>query len=249
RAGLSPHSPFSAGASLIKDVGELASELRGKGRRTPVAIHVAETEAELLLLASQEGPLVTFLQELGAWDARELVPGPDFIVACFDNYGAPPLLLIHANYLMALPAARDGRDIPVVYCPRTHHAFGHPPHPFRAFQLGGTSVALGTDSLASNPDLDVLAEARFVHALAPDVPMDVLLGMATLTGAKALQWDNVTGSVTPGKSADLVILPLPDTEPTDPHSLVLESSLSIKAVVFRGALTFATDKGVAGMWW
>ena len=51
----------------------------------------------------------------------------------------------------------------IVYCPRTHAAFGHPPHPFRDFLARGVRVALGTDSLASNPDLDLLAEARFVH--------------------------------------------------------------------------------------
>ena len=64
-----------------------------------------------------------------------------------------------------LPRPRRGhpRNGTIVYCPRTHAAFGHPPHPFREFLARGVRVALGTDSLASNPDLDLLAEARFVH--------------------------------------------------------------------------------------
>ena len=70
-------------------------------------------------------------------------------------------LFVHCNYL----AARLSRSSPnhsIVYCPRTHAAFGHPPHPFREFLARGVRVCLATDSLASNPDLDILAEARFV---------------------------------------------------------------------------------------
>jgi aminodeoxyfutalosine deaminase len=245
RAGLSPHAPYSVSASLFRDAGELASRMRAAGWSSPVAIHLAETAEELLLLARREGPLRAFLQEMGAWDPHQLAASPEVIVRYFDELGVPPLLLIHANYLTPLPPSRDRLDIPVVYCPRTHHAFGHRPHPFRAFQAGGTSVALGTDSLASNPDLDVLAEARFVHEKNPDVPMNLLVRMATLTGAKVLDWDDITGSLAPGKSADLVILPLPNADNADPHPLVLESSLPVKAVVFRGRVTYATDQSLS----
>ena len=58
--------------------------------------------------------------------------------------------------------------------------------------------------------------------------------MATLSGAEALGWHNETGSLTPGKSADLVVLPLPDKKVTDPHQLVFDSDLAVKRVMFRG---------------
>jgi cytosine/adenosine deaminase-related metal-dependent hydrolase len=93
---------------------------------------------------------------------------------------------------------------------------------------------LGTDSLASNPDLNVLAEARFVHARYPDVPGETLLRMVTLSGAEALGWEKETGSLTPGKSADLVVVPLPDEDAADPHHLLLCSSQPVRAVLFRG---------------
>ena len=73
----------------------------------------------------------------------------------------------------------------------------------------GVRIALGTDSLASNPDLDLLAEARFIHQRYPDVPGDQLLRMATLNGAEALGFGRITGSLVPGKSADLVVVSLP----------------------------------------
>src|SRR5439155_6487571 len=96
----------------------------------------------------------------------------------------------------------------VVYCPRTHAAFGHAPHPFREFLARGVRVALGTDGLSSNPDLDILAEARFLHRKHPDLPGATLLRMLTLFGAEALGWAGETGSLEPGKAADLVVLPL-----------------------------------------
>src|SRR5205823_4598822 len=84
------------------------------------------------------------------------------------------------------------------YCPRTHAAFGHPPHPFREFLSRGVRVCLGTDSLASNPDLDLLAEARFVYATYPDFPGEQLLRMVTLSGAEALGWADEPGRLAAG---------------------------------------------------
>jgi cytosine/adenosine deaminase-related metal-dependent hydrolase len=98
----------------------------------------------------------------------------------------------------------------------------------------GVRVALGTDSLASNPDLDVLAEARFLSQRYPDVPGHSLLKMATINGATALGWDDETGSLTPGKSADLAVVRLPAVDQTDPYALLLEGTEAVKAVLFQG---------------
>src|SRR5262249_1272892 len=113
----------------------------------------------------------------------------------------------------------------------------HPPHPFRDFLARGVRVALGTDSLASNPDLDMLAEARFVHRRYPDVSGATLLRMATLAGAEALGWADETGSLEPGKSADLVMLPLSGKEEDDPHRLIFDSDVPDRAVLWRGRWT------------
>src|SRR5262249_45906675 len=159
------------------------------------------------------GPFVDFLQELAVWDPEGLVDGPDHVLRLTN--GLNPILFIHCNYLW--PRITFPANGSIVYCPRTHAAFGHPPHPFREFLARGVRVALGTDSLASNPDLDLLAEARFLTRLRADLPGDVLLRMTTLAGAEALGWANETGSLEPGKSADLVVLPLPVLDEADPH--------------------------------
>jgi len=148
------------------------------------------------------------------------------------NEHVDPLLLIHANYL------ESGAQIPasatIVYCPRTHAAFGHEPYPLGQLLAKGVRIALGTDSLASNPDLNVLAEARFLHKCFPEIAGSTVLHMATLAGAQALGWHRETGSLVPGKSADLVVVPLPTADAGDPHDLLLESQRRVKSVMFRG---------------
>jgi cytosine/adenosine deaminase-related metal-dependent hydrolase len=221
RPGASPHAPYSVRSSLF-----FAAATRG----VPVAVHLAETAEELELLQLRRGPFVPFLRDLGVYDPDGLAEDADHVLRLLN--GLSPTLIVHGNFLS--PAAAIPANARIVYCPRTHAAFGHPPHPFREFLARGMRVAVGTDSLASNPDLDVLAEIRFLRRLYPDVPGAVLLRMATLSGAEALGWADEAGSLAPGKSADLVVVPLPARD-DDPHRLLLDSDFPVRRVQFRGA--------------
>jgi cytosine/adenosine deaminase-related metal-dependent hydrolase len=222
RTGISPHAPYSVHASLFRPA---------VWQGVPVAIHLAESAAELELLAHRRGPFVEFLRELDVWAPEGLVESPDQILTL--TRGLNPVLYVHANYLS--PDAPVPPNGAVVYCPRTHAAFGHPPHPFREFLARGARIAVGTDSLASNPDLDVLAEIRFLHRQYPEMPGARLLRMATLSGAEALGWHDETGSLTAGKSADLAVVPLtPDAAGADPHEALLGGSEPVRDVLFRG---------------
>src|SRR5262249_37661072 len=144
--------------------------------------------------ARHAGHFVGFLESVGVWDPAGLVRDWEEVLAT--NADTPRALYAHGNYLpagQALPA-----NATVVYCPRTHDFFRHGPHPFRELLARGVSVALGTDSLASNPDLSVLREVRFLHERFPDIPGETLLRMATIAGAEALGWGSEFGSLEPG---------------------------------------------------
>lgn len=189
RWGRSPHSPYSVNHACA------ASDLHSGHS----AIHLAESPGELELLASKTGPFVEFLEDLGVWHPEAITArSADFLAG--HELAAPPALFVHCNYLPPDAPFRPHQS--VVYCPRTHGAFLHPPHPFREFLKRGVRVCFGTDSLASNPDLDILAEARFVHARHPDVPGELFLSMITLAGAEALGFGAEAGSLEAGKSAD-----------------------------------------------
>ena len=58
--------------------------------------------------------------------------------------------------------------------------------------------------------------------------------MATLFGAWALRAETTTGSLKPGKSADLAVIALPDRDADDPHDLLLDSDLPVVATAFEG---------------
>jgi cytosine/adenosine deaminase-related metal-dependent hydrolase len=217
RAGLSPHAPYSVCESLF----DLALA-EGHRRDLPVAIHIAETRAELELLQDHRGPLVDFLQELGVWHPQGLIASTTELIAKCRRAGRT--LLIHGNYLS--PEQASSQDT-LIYCPRTHAGFGHDPYPLEDFLARGTRIGLGTDSLASNPDLSVLEEARLLHRHFPRIPPADVLRMATMNGAEALGWGGVTGSLTPGKRAAMIAVPLP-SEPGDPCEQILAGTGSVE---------------------
>ena len=98
----------------------------------------------------------------------------------------------------------------------------------------GVNVALGTDGAASNNDLDMFGEMRSAALLgkitsedASALPAAAVLQMATLNGARALGLGEETGSLTPGKSADMVCvnLKVPACQPVhNPLSLIVYSA-------------------------
>ncbi|HWG42092.1 MAG TPA: amidohydrolase family protein [Gemmataceae bacterium] len=225
RPGLSPHAPYSVGTGLFARTALLA-----RSPKRPLAVHLAETRDELELLHHRRGPFVAFLKQLGVWDPDELAESPSQVMKVCNQ--RIPKLFVHANYLA--PSARIPRNSTVVYCPRTHAAFGHSPHPFRDFLARGIRVALGTDSLASNPDLSILGEVRYLHRLCPDVAGDVLVRMATLSGAEALGWADETGSLEAGKSADVIVVSLTPEKSSDPYPRLLASDLLVQRVMWRG---------------
>jgi cytosine/adenosine deaminase-related metal-dependent hydrolase len=123
-------------------------------------------------------------------------------------------LVIHGNYLdeeeIAFLAAHREK-LSVVYCPRTHDYFEHEPYPLAKMLAAGVRVALGTDSRASSPDLDLLAEMRHVAAHHQLPPAEVLR-LGTLAGAEALGLDHAAGSLRRGKQAAFCVVELPPGE-------------------------------------
>jgi cytosine/adenosine deaminase-related metal-dependent hydrolase len=222
RAGLSPHAPYTISLGLLRGTGELSVR-----ERIPVAMHLAESPAELELLASHCGPLVERLQSLDAWYPGSVPRGirpRDYLELLAQAYRA---IVIHGNYLLPdewrfLSAHREKMSL--VYCPRTHAYFGHAPYPLGELLAAGVRVAVGTDSRASNPDLDLWAELQHIAAHHPDVPPETILRMGTLDGAEALGISDEFGSITAGKRAALAVVPI-DSAARDPLASLLGSDL------------------------
>ncbi|HEV2295903.1 MAG TPA: amidohydrolase family protein [Tepidisphaeraceae bacterium] len=201
RIGLTPHAPYSVEAPAYESCLRVARE-----RNLPLATHLSESADEREFLAEHGGPLRGMWDRHLPWD--EQVPRhPDGPIAMAGAIGLfdYPTLLAHVNYCddneMALLAR--GRAS-VVYCPRTHHYFGHRPHRWREMLAAGINVAVGTDSCASSPDLNLVDDLRLLHEIAPDVPAETLWETATIRAARAVQMHDALGTIAPGKHADFV---------------------------------------------
>jgi len=228
RLGASPHAPYSVSGPLYRRVAGFAAE-----RGLPVAVHIAESEAESLLLERDEGGFA------GAWQARG-IPLPS--AACspvrwLDLQGVlgPATLCIHC--VRADPAdlrLLADRSAAVAHCPRSNRRHGHGDAPLRAILDLGIRVGVGTDSVASVSPLDLLAEARLARDLG-GLSAEAALELVTISAARALGLDSEIGSLAPGKWGDLAVVDL--RGPVDVARLA-------DTVLSRGAA--AVDRTVVG---
>jgi cytosine/adenosine deaminase-related metal-dependent hydrolase len=230
--GISPHAPYTVHPMLLRNLVQIASE-----RQLPVAMHLAESREELELLATGTGPFQQLLADRSMWDENAIPRGRrplDYLKVLAE---APRTLVIHGNFLSdeEIVFLAEHRDrMSVVHCPRTHAYFGHESYPLEKMLAAGVRVALGTDSRASNPDLNLLSEMRFLAKEIPDLSAEQIIKMATMAGAEALVLGEETGSLTPGRLADMVAIPCWDA--ANPLEAVLHSHSKPSQLIVRGKL-------------
>lgn len=218
RIGVSPHAPYTVSGRLF---GAVARWARAEG--LPLAVHVAESQAELDLLTAGSGPFAE------AWAARG-IPLPQPLgrtpVQWLAEQGVltDRTLCIHAVQV-GPPDVELLADsgAAVAHCPLSNHAHGHGVAPLSSLLQAGIRVGLGTDSEVSVGSLDLLAEARAAGGLAP-LTADDLIALCTLGGARALGLDAETGSLRPGKWADCAVIRLGNVLEGLPAERILASS-------------------------
>src|SRR6185369_13898461 len=109
---------------------------------------------------------------------------------------------VHAVHLGARDFPRlQAHGVTVVTCPRSNRRLQVGSAPVPRLLSSGIPVALGTDSLASAPDLDLFAEMAALRQEHPGLPPAAVLLMGTFNGARALGLEEMFGSVAAGKSA------------------------------------------------
>ena len=195
QGGVSPHSPYSTSRETLGACFELARK-----HHRPIAMHVAESPAERELLRTGTGPFADALQSLGVWEIEQF-PWPEspFLKLIEQLASAPRSLLVHGNDLneSEIRLLAEYPHITVVYCPRTHHFFRYDSHPVDQLLSSGVRVALGTDSRASNPDLNLWNEVQFLLNHRSDLDPLSVFRMATWSGSEALGRTDI-GCIRPG---------------------------------------------------
>jgi 5-methylthioadenosine/S-adenosylhomocysteine deaminase len=180
------------GNGILERIRILADELE-----IPIHMHVHETHDEIVQGLQQHGNRpMTRLNELGLL--------------------SPSLAAVHMTHLEKSEIELfTNSGAHVVHCPESNLKLASGFCPVAELVEAGINVALGTDGAASNNDLDMFSEMRSAALLAKGVgenasalPAAKALSMATINGARALGLQQETGSLEPGKSADLVAVDL-----------------------------------------
>jgi len=191
-----PHAPYTVSDEPLKRISTYAEELD-----IPIHMHIHEIAHEVEQAISQTGkrPLER-LNKLGLL--------------------SPRLLAVHMTQLTDDEinlVAETGAH--VLHCPESNLKLASGFCQTYKLQQAGINVALGTDSAASNNDLDMIAEMRTAALLAKAVannasalPAEDVLRMATINGATALGLDTEIGSLEIGKSADITAIDLSGIE-------------------------------------
>lgn len=212
RVEVAAHAPHSISRELFDLL------LKDEGIRS---IHVAESRSEGEFLRGGGGEWRSFLD-------RRVGPIP------FTPPGTSPVRYLEAlgvltPGLLAVHCVRADEDdakllaargAVAVLCPRSNEFLGNGLPPLALLLGGGVKVALGTDSLASCPSLDVLDDARLLAGKFPRVPKAALLHALTRGGALALGFDDL-GQIRPGALARLATIAFEGDALNDPVAFVL----------------------------
>ncbi|MSO55426.1 MAG: hypothetical protein EXQ55_00660 [Acidobacteria bacterium] len=206
RHTLAPHAPYSVSPALF-------GAIRTALRQAPFArssVHLGESSAETEFLRDGTGPWRDLLEALGSWDPSWIAPKCNS-VDYLDQMGFldERLLVVHGVQFGAPELQRlVAKGATVVTCPRGNARTGAGEPPIAEFFASGARVAVGTDSLASVPDLNLFAEVAEMRRLAPGVPARLLLESATATGAQALGFESDFGTIEAGKRDRLIAVEL-----------------------------------------
>ncbi|MCU1676382.1 MAG: amidohydrolase [Frankiales bacterium] len=242
-AGLSPHTLYTVSSEALRDVAAMA---RARGIR--LHPHAAETVAESEFVATGTGLLAAHAERMGLL----------LDLAGFGSGGTPVQRLdalgllgddVHLAHGIHVDAADRAllrqRRTAVALCPRSNAILRAGEAPVADYLREGNVVAVGTDSLASNVDLDVLGDVRALHALARKQGYEAgdlsrsLFEAATVGGSVALGRTDI-GRLAPGARADLAVFDVPtDGDPYD--ALVQLGHGSCTTTVLAGATVYRKE--------
>ncbi|MGH6654127.1 MAG: amidohydrolase family protein [Actinocrinis sp.] len=236
--GMSPHTPYTVATAVFADCMAIA---RDRGLRTHT--HVAESSAESQYVADGTGPFADDMARFGK--AMELIrDGGSGLspVGYLDKIGALGPDVHAAHCVHCDDADREvlrARGVYAALCVRSNRILQAGEPPVAAYLAEGSPFAVGTDSLASSPSLDLLEEAATLRDLAlvqgyaePDLDRRIVEA-ATLGGAAAMGLTDV-GRLEAGARADLAVFAVPaldalgdahpSANPAGVYSLLLDAA-------------------------
>jgi len=228
--GPAPHAPYTCTPEILRACAELAAEFD-----VPLHTHLSETLLEVEESRRQYGmPVIPYVKKQGLFGAKVL---------------AAHCVHVDEGEIRSLQQAGAG----VAHNPTSNLKLGAGIAPVARMLELGLNVGIGTDGPASNNDLDMFEEMRLAALLAKGhggdptaVPAREAIAMATRLGAAALHMGHLTGSLEPGKRADLIVI---DLSPLHNMPAFARDANSLYAqIVYASKSTDVLDVMCNGRW-
>ena len=227
---VAPHAPYTCTAEILQATTALAVEFD-----VPLHTHLAETATEVENMRRNEGmPVIPYVKKHGLFEAKVV---------------AAHCVHVDDGEIRTIHRARGG----IVHNPSSNLKLASGIAPVKRMIEQGVNVGIGTDGPASNNDLDMFEEVRLAAFLAKGIsgdpttiPAPTALLMATRLGAQALHIGHITGSLQPGKRADLIVIDLSQLHnaPAFRH----DKNSTYSQIVYAAKATDVTDVMVNGRW-
>jgi 5-methylthioadenosine/S-adenosylhomocysteine deaminase len=227
---IAPHAPYTCTAEILRAASDIAQEFD-----VPLHTHLAETALEVDNMRDEHGmPVIPYVKKQGVLEARVI---------------AAHCVHIDTGEMRTLLHAGAG----VSHNPSSNLKLASGFAPVTKMLETGLNVGIGTDGPASNNDLDMLEEVRLAAFVAKAVtndptslPASTALTMATRLGAQALHLGHLTGSLTAGRRADLILI---DTSPLHNSPSFRRGAESIYAqIVYASKAADVSDVMCNGKW-
>ncbi|MFU8826397.1 MAG: amidohydrolase family protein [Brevefilum sp.] len=225
-----PHAVYTCTDEILFACSQLAQKYD-----VPLHIHISETANEVENIRKEHGmPVVPFVRKRGIFDAKVIAAHCVHIdegeMRTIKNAGAGIAHNPSSNLKLASGFANVTRMLEL-----------------------DLNVGIGTDGPASNNDLDMIEEIRLASMVAKaasgdptSLPARQTLAMATSLGAKAIHLDHLTGSLVPGKRADLILVGIDELHNSpnfrhDPDGIYAQ-------IIYAAKSTDISDVMVNGQW-
>ncbi|MEK0422873.1 MAG: hypothetical protein RLZ95_783 [Bacteroidota bacterium] len=203
RASLVPHAPYS----VSNDLWKLLSTHFGAHT---ISMHNQETPDENDFFRTKTGSFLgmyertkvslDFFEPTGLSSLQSVLP-------IFKN--ANTSILVHNSFTNANDIASVKKQMPNTFwclCPNANQYIEQTMPPIELLRTGAANIIVGTDSYASNWSLNILDELKTIQQHHPQIPLEEMLGWATINGARALQMEKHLGSFETGKKPGIVLI-------------------------------------------
>ena len=200
-----PHAPYSVSAELFGLLREYSER-----HENLTTMHNQESQAEADLFMDKSGGFPDFYKTLNMdldFFKAQFKSSIQFLLPLFS--AKQKFLLVHNTYTSRSDldsAAASGKDVYWCFCPNANLYIESRLPDIDLFLSMDTKITLGTDSLASNDKLCILAELKTIKEYFPKLPFSQTIRWATLNGAVFLGIDDRYGSIEKGKTPGLNLI-------------------------------------------